>query len=1073
MKVKFNKKRHPMVRFYLVLLLLSVFNVAFAQDAKDTRTIKGSVSDEQGYKMPGITIRLKGTTTGTITNDTGAFAIQVPKSEKQPALLFSFVGYDTKEIIVGNTNTLAIIMTETSNLLNEAVVVGYGTVQKKDLTGSVGKVDVKDLNLAPIRSFDEALAGRIAGMQVVSEDGQPGGESNIVIRGTGTLSQNSGPLIVIDGFPQESSNFNNINPQDIESIEVLKDASSTAIYGARGANGVIILTTKKGKSAKPTINYNAFVGMQSPLKLMEMMDAYDFVRYQNDINPGFAAKTYFRDGKDLEYYRTAPSIDWQRLVIKPAEFHNHSLSLSGKSGKTNYFISGNYVDQKGMTIKSGFKRYQARLNLDQEVTEKLKVSVALNYSATKSYGNLASSQVQGVSSSNSGAANYALMYGLWSYRPVTGGDDLDSLINSVADDNSATLDQDRVNPYLATLHGVNNRLDNALSANGFLEYKLTKDFRFRASVGLNLVNGIREVFNNQYTRGGSPTTGQGASIGQNGNVSNSYGNGLLNENTLTYDKKFGKKNSLNIVAGFSTQSNNSSGNSFSAIMVPNPELGVSGLDQGIPYSVGASSSSNRAASAFGRLNYGFDSRYLMTATFRADGSSKFAPGHKWGYFPSGAVAWRFMNEKFMKRYNKILTDGKLRVSYGLTGNNRIGDFAAYSNITTPNNSRAYFNNSPIIGSAPGTIDNRDLTWETAGTFDVGLELSFLEGRANVEIDYYNKRTYDLLLGATISQSTGFSSTTQNIGDIENTGLELTLSTVNVRTKNFIWRSNFNIAFNRNRLLGLANNEWAKTTSVGFSSGWTFPLYLARIGYPIAQFYGLINEGLYQLSDFDQVRTGTTTTYILKENIAYQGTTRTTTKPGDIKFKDLDGDGVITVNDNTIIGNPFPIHIGGFSNNFTYKAFDLNVFLQWSYGNDVYNGNRNHFEGATTGDATRSLGINMFKEYADYWTINNQDAKYPNPIPGGIRFFSTRMVEDGSFLRLKTVSFGYSLPQGLLGKVKLGSARFSIAAQNIYTWTKYSGPDPEVSTRNTPLTPAFDFSPYPRARVITGNVNITF
>jgi TonB-dependent starch-binding outer membrane protein SusC len=437
MKFKFTKNRQFSFRFVLALLLMSCFTVAFSQG---TKTISGIVRDVDGSPMFGVVATLKGTTIATITNDTGAFTLNIPKDEKKPTLVLSLIGYEKKEIIVGNASVVDVIMTESANLLNEAVVVGYGTVQKKDLTGSVAKLDMKDVNLAPIRTFDEALAGRIAGVQVVSEDGQPGGESNIVIRGTGTLSQDSGPLFVIDGFPQESSNFNNINPQDIESIEVLKDASSTAIYGARGANGVIIVTTKKGKSAKPTINYNSFFGEQSPLRLLEVMNAYDFVRLQNDINPAYAARTYFQDGKTLETYRNAPSIDWQRLVIRPSDFQNHSLSLSGKSGKTTYLLSGNYVDQKGLVIKTGFKRYQARLNLDQEVTNKLRIGVALNYAATNSYGTVASQHVQGVSTSNNASASYALMYPLWSFRPVTGGDDLDSLINSVSDDASATLD---------------------------------------------------------------------------------------------------------------------------------------------------------------------------------------------------------------------------------------------------------------------------------------------------------------------------------------------------------------------------------------------------------------------------------------------------------------------------------------------------------------------------------------------------------------------------------------------------------------------------------------------------------
>ena len=1039
------------------------------------QTFTGTVKGTDGEMIAGVTVSIKGTTKGVVTDKNGQFKITV--SQAKASLVFSFIGYKKQEIVLGNQSVLTITLQEETSVLDEVQVIstGYGSVSKRDYTGSTGVVKMSDFEKAPVRSFDEALAGRLAGVQVTSADGQPGSNADIVIRGTGTLSGSTAPLFVIDGFIQESANYNALNPSDIESIEVLKDASATAIYGARGANGVIIVTTKRGKAAKPTITYSTYFGTQKIAKKIALLNAYEFVRLQADINPTWTAANYFTDSKTLESYKNVEAIDWQDKMYQEAAFQNHSLSLAGKSGKTSYLLSGNFVDQKGLIINSGFNRYQGRLVLDQEVNNNLKIGITSNYGVTTSYGNVVNTQTVSGNTGSVNDANYNLIYNVWSYRPVSGLMSITDLENTIEDGSSANTDLDRFNPYIQATNEINERTQNAFSSNAYLEYKFLKNFKLRITGGITLNNEEQRLFYNSLTRTGSPLTRFGATNGPNGAINTRGTLNTQNENLLFYDKKIGKDHSIGALVGITLQKNTNNSRSFSALQVPNETLGINGLDEGTPFRVGVASSTNTMMSYLGRINYSYKSRYSLTASMRSDGSSKFRESHQWGYFPSGAIAWRFMDEPFLKKWNKTISDGKLRVSYGITGNNRVSDFATYATVTTPFNSRYAFNNVVTVGSAPSTIANPDLTWETSSMLDVGLELGFINNRINLEVDYYKKKTYDLLLNATISSTTGFSSAFQNVGDIQNEGLEFTWNSLNVKSKDFSWSSNFNISFNRNRVLRLANNENAMLTSVSgsFSGNLTsYSLYVAKVGQPVAQFYGFIADGLYQLSDFDISRNGTATSYVLKDGVPYYGT-KASIQPGDAKLKDLNGDGLLNNNDNTVIGNPYPLHIGGFSNAFTYKGFDLNVFFQWSYGNDVFNANRIMMESTTTGD-DRDLGMNFFASYADRWSLTNQDGEFPRARTnaGGVRVFSSRHVEDGSFIRLKTVSVGYNIPPKFLKKAGISALRVYASAQNIKTWTNYQGPDPEVSTKNSALTPAFDFSPYPRAKVMVVGLNLT-
>ncbi|MFT3845702.1 MAG: TonB-dependent receptor [Lacibacter sp.] len=1078
----------------LVAAIFFLFaNSLYAQN----KTVNGVVKNEEGEPLANATVSVRGTKIAVLTDKDGKYSLKV--TSDKAVITVSFIGMKSVTDIVGNRTVVNFVLVKDKSDLDEVVVVGYGTVRKKDLTGTVGRVSVSDVQKAPVQTVDQALGGRVAGVQVISQDGTPGSNAEITIRGVGSVTQSSAPLYVIDGFPQEAANFNSINPADIESIEVLKDASSTAIYGARGSNGVILITTKRGKSSKPVLSYNGYYGIQQPTKLMKLMSPYEFVRLQNDANPLFANAVYFANGKTLEDYKNEKGIDWQDLLFNDVPtFQNHNISLSAKLAKTAYTISASYGDMDGLIIKSGFKRYQARLTLDQDVTDKLKVGINANYANYKSWGQIPANQStppgQGVNT-----ANWNFMSNLWSFRPVLGPNDYDnSIYENLLDLQVGGVVNGRVNPYVQAINEVNDRFNNTLTANAYINLKITKSITLRSTVGINQSKDENYKFYNSNTNSGSPLTSYGKQYGVNGSMYTSKNYSFLNENTVTYDKSFNKANRLTALAGFTWQKFNNEGYGFSSTNLPNESLGYKGLGQGTPYSVSSTSSLSAIASFLGRVNYTFRDNILLTGSFRADGTSKFYSENRWGYFPSGAIAWRFGNEKFFKKIS-FINDGKIRFTYGATGNNRVSDFAYLSLLTanTSTLSGSYYpwNNQIMYNIVVSTMANKNLKWETGVQTDIGLEMSFLHSRISFEADYYNRVTKDLLLNASMPYSTGFSSAYMNIGKVSNRGFEFSLNTVNVTTKNFRWTSNFNISFNQNKLLALNSGEDALLTIRAFdASVGSMSNYIAKVGQPIAQFYGLVSAGMYQLSDYYKLPNGSNGfVYVLKEGVPVYNLGRNpgnlvvpetnnsfVTQPGSPKFVDINGDGKIDANDYTVIGNPYPKHYGGFNNNFSYKGFDVNIFLQWSYGNQVLNANRMRFENSTAGNgfptAVNSglINYNMFASYANRWTPENPSDKYPsiNATTEGLRQYSTRIIEDGSFLRIKTVQLGYTIPARLLKNIKLSTARVYVSAQNLFTFTKYSGPDPEVSLGGSNLTPGYDFSPYPRTKVYTFGINLS-
>jgi len=1049
--------------FYLLIVIM-VFGDYHLSYAQTGIKISGVIKDVTGETLPGVNIKVKDSKLGTSSDINGAYTISVPN--EQAILIFSFIGFLSQDRVVGKSRIISVVLSTESKNLNEVVVIGYGEVLRRDLTGSVGSVKMADVQKAPVRSFEEALAGRIAGVSVNSVDGQPGSEINISIRGNNSVTQNNSPLYVIDGFPIENPDNNSIDPNDIESIEVLKDASATAIYGARGANGVILITSKRGKAGKTVINYKGSYGMQEIINKMDVLGPYDFVKYQIDryastAYTGIATPTNgWASDRTLDFYKDVDGIDWQDLMFRKSMMGNHSLSISGGNADTKFSVSGSYLNQDGVIINSGYNRAQGKFTLDQKINSNLKVGLTASYATLKGYGTVPS-ELSGSNNSSS------LLYSTWGYRPVTQGN-YDSLLDET--DEMAAVNDSRFNPVLTAQNQLRNRKNDVFTVNGFSEYGFGKDLKLRVSGGFTQQTNKNESFNNSKTRSGSPLTIAGQN-GVNGEIAIVNKNSYVNENTLTYSKKIDKNQKIDVLGGFTLQGTKNIGTATGANKIPNESLGLSGIDEGTPYLSSSEESENTLASFLGRVNYNLKSKYLLTGSFRADGSSKFAPGNRWGYFPSGSFAWQLGRENFIKNI-KAISDAKLRVSYGVTGNNRVSDFAYQSKLSLQpinTNVTSYypFNNTLSNGIWASELGNKNLKWETTKQSDIGLEVGLLQQRISLEVDVYKKVTTDLLLDAKLPPSLGYDSGFKNIGKVQNQGLEVTVNTVNIDSKKLKWETNFNISYNQNKLLGLSENQESLLTFISWDNQGTtkwrdIPAYIAKVGQPIAQFYGYIWKGNYQLSDFNENTPGV---YTLKGNVA---TYDTNVKPGYIKYEDINGDGTIDNKDLTVIGNPNPDFIGGFTNNLRYLNFDLSVFMQFSYGNEALNANRLQFEGGN-GQANQ----NQFGTVKNAWTIDNQNNEMFRVDGGqGPRAYSSRVIEDASFIRLKTVALGYNLPSKYLTKLNMKTLRLFVSAQNLYTWTKYSGLDPEVSAKNSALTPAFDYSVYPRARTITFGLNVS-
>lgn len=1048
-----------------LILLVALFGCVIRMHAQTGSQVTGKVVDIMG-ELPGVSVVVKGTTNGTTTDLEGKFTLGNVKPSD--ILQFSFIGYKLQEVKVGNQRSFNITLEEDAQALEEVVVVGYQEVKKKDLTGSVAKVNMSDLLKTPSASFDQTLGGRIAGVNVSSGEGMPGATMSITIRGNNSLTQDNTPLYIIDGFPVEDARVAAaINPNDIESTDVLKDASATAIYGARGANGVIVITTKQGKVGKPQLTYDGSFGISTVTKKLEMMDAYEFVKLQQEVDPIRTNDKYFPLYENhqwtLEDYRGAAVNNYQDEIFRTAWQQNHNVRLTGGTEGVRYNASLSYYDQEGILLNSDYERLQSRLNTTVK-RGKLDINFTANFSRSIQSGASPSS------SSYSGMNN--LFYSVWGYRPVNyPGKSLESLLEDLMDDEVDASNDYRFNPIADLKNAYRKYYVNNLQLNGYVAYEFIKGLKLKISGGWTYDNRHSDTFNNSKTRYGGPTSTDKV----NAEVVRQQRLTWLNENILTYQTNFKKKHFLNTLLGITLQNSDYEYYSLRMKQLPHESLGMAGMEQGTYDKSTSTLSSWFMLSYLGSIKYNYKSKYYATASFRADGSSKFSKENHYGYFPSGSLAWSFTEEDFMEKSKKWLSSGKLRLSWGLTGNNRIGEYdylalldMKKSHVTTgmANTVYPFDGNADNAGVASTSLPNGDLKWETTEQWNFGLDLGFLDERINLTADLYRKTTRDLLLAATLPYSSGYQTAMKNIGKVRNDGLELTLNTKNIDTKDFKWSTNFNIAFNKNKVMELAENQTSLQSTATFDQNYNGqPNYIAKKGYPMGMIYGYVYEGTYKYDDFDK----SGNTYTLKGNIPHY-VSESNTQPGMPKYRDLNGDGIINTDDRTMIGRGLPIHTGGFTNNFEYKGFDLNIFFQWSYGNDVLNANRLFFDSGFQ----KKRELNQYASYIGRWTPENPDSDIPAATNSSSNIvISSRVVEDASFLRLKAVTLGYTLPNTFLKKYGIDNARIYVAAQNLWAITGYSGYDPEVSVRNTALTPGLDFSSYPRALSVSFGINLGF
>lgn len=1058
-------------KFISIILIIILLPVSMWGQAGKV-TVKGNVSDASG-PLPGATVYQDGKmSNGILTGPDGGYTIMV---DPDATLIVSCLGYaEIKEKVSGRTK-IDFIMKESYETLaaSEVVSVGYGSVARRDLTGSVGKVNMDDISKSTPMNFDQALAGRVAGVVVSTSDGAVGSEANIIIRGNNSLTQSSAPLYVIDGFPTESSFASSISPADIESIDVLKDASASAIYGARGANGVIIITTKKGSQGKPTVNFSASWTGSKIANKVDLLNGYDYVRLDDEyyMNRSSSHTSYFtnylEDGTpdsryySLEDYASVPYVDWQDYVYRNALSQNYNISLSGGNSKTgtSYNVSFTALDQNGILVKSNFNRYSGSIKLSQKIGEKVKVDFSANYSQANTNGIQPSS-----SNSNSTVSTYFL-YSVWGFRPLKplrDGVVGDSFINQLVDEEVSNPNDFRFNPMANVKNSYRKIIRNYLNSNVALNWDIIKGLRLRITGGYNQSRTRNESFNNSQTMTGHPASPLGK--GPNGFIYNTDVTSWLNENTLNYDKIFGNDHNFQALVGFTAQGETTRFTGVEANHVQSELLGVEGLNTGEYQSVTPYKRDWLLLSGLARINYNYAHKYYVTASLRADGSSKFPSGNRWGVFPSGSVAWSFSNEDWAQNSGWFNT-GKIRASWGMTGNNRTQTpYDYYSRfVTRPGyNSLDYVRDGKTVsGYFRENMENPFLGWETTAQTDIGLDLAFLHNRISLTADIYQKNTYDLLLQATMPASSGYESAMINVGSMRNRGIELSITAIPVQTKNFTWTSTLNFGMNNNTVTALANNQTTLISTIDWHTRYSSQTpYVTKVGMPTGLMYGYRYIGTYKYDEFSNGA-------LLKDGIPYFGV-RENIRPGDPKYEDVNGDGVINDSDRTVIGIGQPLHTGGWNNTFNFYGIDLSIFMNWSYGNDLLNANRLVFEYY---DGTQ---LNQFGTMRNAWSLErNPDSDIPRSGASGMEFYSSRVVEDGSFLRIKTVTLGYTFPSKWLRKMKIQSLRVYLTAENLFTFTNYSGPDPEVSTRNSVLTPGFDWSAYPRARSLTGGVSFSF
>lgn len=963
---------------FLFLLALSI-NV-YGQSS----VVKGQVTDESNEPVPGTTVIVKGTTSGTITDLDGNYSISVSNNA---VLVFSFIGFISKEIIVGNNSIINVTLNTDLSDLEEVIVVGYGTQKKSQLTGAISSVGAKEIQELPISNARQALQGRAAGVDVTIAGSKPGSGPQVRIRGRRSFSAGNDPLYVVDGIPI-AGNIDDINPQDITSMEILKDASSTAIYGSRGANGVVLITTNRGKTGKTIVSFDMFTGINESLGRIEVFDGPQFAEYKRESRRATgnypagigtsAADAALFEPVELEGLALGRSTDYVRALLRTGVIQNYQVGVQGGSDKTTFFISGNYFNETGVVKNQDFSRYTFRVNLDHKINDRITIGTSTL---------LVNSQRNGEFFNPIGGAMQENPLG----RPF---DDDGNLIFLPSNDGL------RTNPFAEIVPGAQldeisrYRMFNSIYAS----VKLHKNLTFRTNFGpdFSFQRAGRFIGSQTNNRRGAPPTG---SVGERWDFNYTL------ENFLTYEKVFNEKHRLNITALQAIQQDRSERTNISVLGIPAPSQ--------LYHRLGDASQITGAntdliewglLSYMGRINYGYMDKYLVTATLRADGSSRFGSNTKWGYFPSVAFAWNITNEAFMANSN--IDQLKLRVSYGSIGNQGIDPYQ-----TQPLLGRTVyaFGNTPAFGFRPNTIGNPDLRWESSATFNVGLDFGLIKGRLNGSIELYETRTSSLLAPQPLPNSTGFGGFTTNIGETQNTGFELTVTSINIDRSNFKWATDLIFNTNREQIISLAGGKVDDIAAARF------------IGQPITVFYDLKKVGIWQTNEAD---------------VAQSFGDRV----GEIKIDDFNGDGRINADDRQILGTAVPDFIAGLTNRFNYKAFDFSFFIFARVGQMV----RSRFH-----DSNNSLFGRYNNLAIDYWTPDNPTNDFPRPNQNqeSPKYASSMSYFDGSFLKIRNINFGYTLPAPVAAKMKLQSLRIYSSIQQPFIFSeyrsRYKGIDPET------------------------------
>lgn len=1040
------------------IILMICFNAAYAQVK-----ITGAVNDSNNQPVAGVSVLAQKSGTTVSTNPSGGYEISV--SDESDILIFSHVGYETAKEIVGKRQVVNVMLNSTDQNIDEVVIIGYGTSTTRDLTGSVTRMGGDKIRETAANNFAEALQGRMAGVRVNAQSGEPGAAMSIQIRGANSINASSAPLYIIDGLQIDdnsgevaasevgstSSNpLATINPNDIESIDVLKDASATAIYGARGANGVIIITTKSGRGVSSSLTVDSRVGFSDVAKRLDMLTAQEFADYRfawdptNPNNP-FAATNENdeiigpRDVSDRE------SFNWQDLILRTGVTQNHNVSVSNAAEKTNYSFNLGYLNQQGIITSNDFKRYSGQAKFRHKFSDRLTVDGSMNYGRTVSDG--------AVNSGGSAGAFSSFTQSLYTFSPVDvfiPGED-----NDVDSAGFIPLTSMFYNSY------KNTTMDRLIGGAG-LVFEIVPKLTLRSNLAVNTSTSEVNEFYGRETLWGN-------SVGGRGHVGNVKTTAVTQSNVLNYDTRF-HDNTINAILGQEINTYNFRSSRFGANGFDDESTGMFDIRKGsvILQPVNNYYATNRL-SFFGRVNYNYKSKYYLTATMRADGSSNFGAGNRFAYFPSGAAAWRASDERFFEPIRSVVNELKFRASVGVTGNDRIPAYAALSRLSPKQYSGGGVN---MFGMVPSTSPNPDLKWEETIQFDAGVDIGFLANRINVTADVYRKNTDNLLLNALVASQTGFPQQMQNIGKISNRGFELTINSENIKKEYFSWSTNINFDINRNKVESLGTVDFIP---IDFGNGFIPQVGRVMAGEPIGTGFGFIADGNYQLADFYITNNNTGAlvdpslinnqnysehSYALKEN---QPTVAgvTTVQPGFRKYVDQNGDGVVDEEDRVPISNSNPKFSLGFGNEFTYKNVSLSFFLEAVYGQQIVNMFTNAVEAA--GSGTLAPAYNLTQDYwHNRWTPENPTNTYSVVRSLTNNFMSSYFVEDGSFLRFRNLSLTYRMNNAFTKKAGMKGLRLNFTADNLFLWTNYSGVDPDIRSLN-PLLAGHDRSSYPRAR----------